>query len=382
MSNYRENKGLNQSALKALAKGVVNYKSFLKKQKTQNDKKSFFDLGDITEGLVMYGQSWYDSTYYTGGEYNKESKLYFVVKNLFQGVRNVMELKYIPETITAIEKQSILEACIEFEYYPNWKDETRIKKIQEKGTQIWNDLLNSIKIIDNKEVELTIITQSDYNKALDLVMLLKTHPYVNKWFSRTPNNIEIYYKQAIYFKYKGIDCKAELDMILIDHKHKLIYIGDLKTTGFDVHKFMWQAKKLNYLFQAAWYCLALNQYLIDTGLASKGYVLAPHTKTSSPFSFIVINTTHINRYPLTWICTENDLHIGKYGLERVNDHLLQNEKDNIIKGFTQAHNITSGFEEVFDLYKWHIDNNTNFEVDKRVKEQNGLMTLNLYNNDY
>ena len=95
---------------------------------------------------------------------------------------------------------------------------------------------------------------------------LRTNPVTKSFFDRETysklEDIDVYYQLPIYFEYRGIACKALLDMLFvfkdIDGKVLSVLLVDLKTmAGLTINFGITSFKSFRYDIQAAWYTEAL-----------------------------------------------------------------------------------------------------------------------------
>ena len=162
-----------------------------------------------------------------------------------------------------------------------------------------------------------LITTAEYNDALEIVSILKTHPYSKPIFINGYENIyqvkfEIEYKE---FKFRGI-----LDLITIDHETKKVYFTDLKTGKSPAIEFEDSFIKWRYYFQGGIYTLAFNEIMKQLNL--EGYTL-------ENFQFIYISKS--DKIPLLYIMTDkwikasfNGFRIGRYlykGIDQLVDDI-------------------------------------------------------------
>lgn len=69
------------------------------------------------------------------------------------------------------------------------------------------------------------------NKAVELI---KVNEYTAPYFFNTSIDKELIHQLPVYFEYRGVECKALLDGVVISHKDRTITPFDLKSTGKSV----------------------------------------------------------------------------------------------------------------------------------------------------
>lgn len=157
-----------------------------------------------------------------------------------------------------------------------------------------------------------IITTSDYNDALEIVSILKTHKYSKSIFINEYENI---YQMKFEIDYKGFTFRGIIDLITIDHTTKKVYFTDLKTGKNLSTEFEDSFIKWRYYFQGGIYTLAFNE--IAKILDLEGYTL-------ERFQFVYISKS--DKIPVIYKMTDkwikasfNGFNIGKYVYKGINE---------------------------------------------------------------
>ena len=205
-----------------------------------------------------------------------------------------------------------------------------------------------------------------------IVESLSTHPRTAFLFDRSTlnnhPNVDVYYQLPIYFIYKGLKCKALLDMVFAfkDDEGKVVRVKpvDLKTMFGATTDFLSSLKQWGYHIQAAWYTEALKHFLNPVGLTQGEYIL-------ENFQFVVESSSKQGE-PLLYTVSDDLLHLGKYGRPQliVFGHARGEGSD-----FTYniPHKEIRGFESLLDEYKYYMD--TEWKQDKLISESNGVLLL-------
>lgn len=196
-------------------------------------------------------------------------------------------------SINKIPNDAIIDALGKFNYAPNRKLETRINDIKVKCDEYFRLLaLSSNKII---------MTSDDLRQAAKCVTMLKTHPFT--WYYFNPSSeeklqgeYERVYQSKFKAEYQGIQVRCMFDLIIVDHKNKVIYPFDLKTSGHKEYKFVSSVKLWNYYIQASLYYYILRQCIAKDEYFSTFTIADP--------KFIVINRYRCK--PMVWIYNIND----------------------------------------------------------------------------
>lgn len=186
------------------------------------------------------------------------------------------------ETLEAISDDTILRICNECEYNFRLKDDTRIAKVRNEGSQYYN----TIKTIKGRK----IISSDVYSEALATVGALKTHPLIGKYLGISDGKTEFLYQLKFKTNLEGLEVKFMPDLLIVMHDSKTIIPIDLKTSSFPEYDFPKRYLENRYDIQARLYYKALNKVLSEDEYF-KNFKL-------STFKFIVVNKFSLN--PLTF----------------------------------------------------------------------------------
>lgn len=315
---YYDNKRISQSQLKLL---LFNPKLFLEEEQPELyfEEKRHFVIGGAVDTLLTQPETFNDK-YYVSSVEKKPSD---VVKSIIHQVYDSLS----KEDLENFEEYTveILQGCIDHDYCPTFKDETRIKKVLE-FKDYWNELIDS----EGK----TMLSLEESDVITKIVKNISESPLA-KYFkpNEAPNGVDIQLQLPILFEIDDIGCKALLDIVIFDHNNKTITPIDLKTMSGNIIDFPKSVKQRGYMIQAAWYTEALKQMCKNIAMAN--YKI-------ENFCFIVASTTE-DQPPVMFQCTDKLLEEGKHGREEV---VIEGIKFNRVKGYL----------DLIDDYKWYIDN--------------------------
>lgn len=297
MIDYQTISALNQSTLKQI---LVSPKLYVKAKERQLAKvesnEQHFIFGSLVDMMLTESKEDFDKKYAVIPDDTGVSE---TIAKIVKGVYDDMYEK----TPTALEDYpgEILQHCNYELYQSRWKDETRVNKIVEQGSKYFDIL----KKCGTK----TIITESEYAKAVNCVMALRsdkfTGPYCQKKSSE--DHIEIIDKHVVQFKYNGLEFKGEIDRVIIDHKNQTITPIDFKTTGKSVLNFENSFWHFRYDFQAAVYDLGLH---LDKSERLQKYYQNGYS--INRFLYIVVET-YLNNNPMVFEITKTVLEVGIKG---------------------------------------------------------------------
>lgn len=236
-------------------------------------------FGSCVDTLLTDGQEAFDERFFVADFPEIQDNVKKIVEVLF----DLYSDKY--EDLNLIPDKYIIPVTETYEYQKNWKPETRAKVIKEKGAEYYN-----LKYLAGTK---TIITSSLYTDITDCVSMLKTSE-ATKWYFQDDDpfddSIERLYQLKFKGEYEGINLRCMGDLIIVDHKNKIIYPCDLKTSYKEEYNFYKSFIDWRYNIQAQLYWYLIRQNM-DKDPYFKDFKLAH-------YRFIVIcNRT---REPLVW----------------------------------------------------------------------------------
>jgi len=219
---YREDGNLHYSTLATYERGGFDSIATLGEKK----ESAALAYGQLVDCLMTDGSEEFHNTYMVAEFPPLEPAYINVVKAIFAIYKDSYK------RIGAIPDSNIITITEQQEFYLRWKPETRAKVIKEKCEEYYNLLC----IAENK----TIIDTETYNDALNNVRALKESE-ATKWYFEEDNpfddSIERVYQGKMKATIEGIDYSCMFDEIIIDHKNKIIYPIDLKTSGHTEYNF-------------------------------------------------------------------------------------------------------------------------------------------------
>lgn len=294
--------------------------SLIRKSNVDNDG---IKLGSLVDDLLFNDKTYFENTYYIFDGEKPTATLGKLCDIILKNYNKIPDEK---EIINIIRKNN---------FWTRQKEDTLITNFH--TPYFWNYLKCKFESKDK-----IVITTEEYNTALELVDILKTHKYSKHILE---NDFENIYQLKFEIEYMKFKIKGIIDITSIDHKNKIVYLTDLKTGKGSSLDFIDSFIKWRYYMQAAIYSLAF--YEICEVLGLKNYTLAP-------FQFLYISKS--DKLPLLYKVTDKWMSASFKGFKL----------DNIIyKGINQL------LDEIYWCWK-----NKEFNIPKEVIENNGEVYIN------
>ena len=346
VNSYYEHPAISQSQLKLLLGPDPSIFNTIQEPDLYFEEKKHFLIGDgvdmqLTRPIEEFNQKFHIS--------NLQNKPSDTIKSIVNQVYDLVKEEVgslADKGLLRDHTSKIIDSCNDHNYQPNWKTETRVAKVVE-AWEYWEDL----KLAEGK----TVLSSEENDLISQIVMSIRTSPNTSKYF-QTSKDVEVLYQLAIYFPCQGVDCKALLDMVVIDHKEKTIQPIDFKTMGDQTIYFPKSLRQRRYDIQAAFYNEALKS-------KHSAYEILP-------FKFIVESTTNPGN-PLVFTCNQELLEIGKSGRSAyiLCDKSYVSDEYTVYMKFDKI----KGFHQLIEDYKWYMEKD--FETKREIVESQGEFQL-------
>jgi hypothetical protein len=332
MKDYYKNSSTSQSRLKTILTHPKIYKNYDLINKNSDDKKHIV-IGKLVDYLITSTSSEDISDKYRICQASVPTGQLLIFSNEYvkavnSGIENPKEHAFI-----ALEAQNGGPVRGGFQSIN--------ERFEESCSGYVSELLEQDKIL---------ITQQDFILAKKIAASLKNSPFINKWITPT-NKIEILFQLEIYWKLgkREHDLKSLLDFVIINHELKTVRVGDLKTTGDSVNKFVSSILRYRYDFQMAFYCAALKYYISENRPDIADYTF---------------------EYPIFIVESTDEKYIGTPLIYEIgNSWLTLGSEGGVYEGKKYK-----GFLEALDLLEYHITSNQ-WDYRKEDFENEGIIRL-------
>ncbi|HMT03534.1 MAG TPA: hypothetical protein PKD00_09575 [Burkholderiales bacterium] len=202
-----------------------------------------------------------------------------------------------------------------------------------------------------------LLTEDDAHKVKRIYTSLTTNKYTAHIFEKKEH--EIFVDHAIiYYTYKGVECKAEIDRLKFDLSNMTVTPYDFKTMGESTRMFATSVKKYRYDIQAASYTLAVD-CLITSHKLNNETAHSPNIDFDisgfriMPFTFVVETTDNerIGIAPMVYRCSSELLRAGMWGVYPDKKNSVNGPAPNIL---FKSYNLIPGFDALIDEYLFLI----------------------------
>lgn len=287
---YREDPALSYSTLAKYERSGFNGLETLF-DKVESPSLTF---GSAVDSIITGGEEEFNQRFFVADMPETPDSVVKIVKDLFA----VYGTSY--NNIESIPDSNVLVIVNNNNYQQNWKPETRVKVVKEKGSRYYELLfLSGTKTILSSEVA---------NNVYEAVRALKESE-ATKWYFEEDNpfddSIQRFYQLKFKATLNGIDYRCMADELIVDRKNKIVYPIDLKTSSHKEWDFYKSFIEWNYQIQARLYWRIIRN-IMDSDEEFKDYKLAD-------YKFIVVNKETLT--PLVWefesTTTLGDIKFGK-----------------------------------------------------------------------
>lgn len=299
----------------------------------EDDDKSFFRLGAAVDCLLTSPERFKDD---------------FIIVNVNRpyGLMG----KFVDKLPAGLTPASPIEDYVEAYNHANYKMSIDWVVSKFWGTDQIVDYYNSTVNIPKSII---VLSKDEAEKVQKVVELIAANVHTTEYFYNTDPNVELVHQVPIYFTHMGVECKALLDGVMINHVRKEIQPFDLKTTGMSVYSFPENFVRFGYYRQAAFYTQALlSKESPIVPLLEDGYKLLP-------FKFIVAETKPNSYHPaVIYNCTDNDIKVGLDG------------------GYYNGRRV-KGVNELLQNYLWHKEHDL-WDLPRELYVNNGEISLDVF----
>ena len=360
--NYNQTWGISQSSIKAwkFTSPLQWKKRYIDDNRDDDKDTESFTMGSLVDTLLFTPELLNDR-FYKGKEKLPSEAIAWIVREYFVTIieKNKqieennkslpIEEMCIPLDLTTPHENLLLkiadncpdkdkDGSIKYGWQNNWKAETRIKHIVEKGSEYFE----SIKAANGRK----IISEQQNLQAIEIRDILVKDENVRDYFIPSENNellfqLEIYSYYDFhdelstdYYNITNVPIKGALDIVRINHKEKTVQIIDFKTSQ-SAYNFIDSIKYYGYDQQLSYYNFLLERHLRDNNIY-KGYIF------KNPINIVIDFTDKI---PYIYEYTDEDMYYARYGTRELLTNIFTNFKIPI--------RVKQGWQNILDEICWH-----------------------------
>jgi hypothetical protein len=273
-------------------------------------------FGSCTDCLLTDGEKAFADNYFIADMPKITPSAEPIVKEIYAAFHNAYT------NINDIPDDSLMPILSQAGYKgnTNWGTKAKCDAIRKDGAQYYQTMFMA--------GDKTIVSQEMYNKVFACVRALKDSPATKGYFKENDpfDDMERFYQLKFKGSFGGVDYRCMADLIVVDHKNKIVYPCDLKTSSHREYDFPESFLQWRYDIQARlyWRLIKVNMdkddYFMDFKLAE--------------YRFIVVN--NIDRpTPLVWnfrqTMTSGEIQVGYKKLrdpEKIGEELSHYLKEN------------------------------------------------------
>lgn len=348
---YRELPSLNCSMIKLFDSDPVRFfEQFKMGKRKPESKTASLLIGDIVDfyildcrGIEEEFDNRFDEKFCLYEEPKGTAQVFQLADELFSITKKHVNDKGEITTSFATRFTEAFNKMQAAGKYSGKTEEKALEDFNKNGLTYFTFLMES----DGK----TVVDVSLLDRAKIVAKNLLEDPFTKDLWQEKDDE-EYFPKFAIEWTYttksgKEVECKSEVDILKIDHKKKMIFPKDLKTT-YDNEGFEYNYLKYRYDLQAGFYYCAVRDWANKEGM--EGYGIAP-------MEFIVGDTSYNNRRPVRYQTSPDDLFASLNGFS-INKHRYK------------------GVRELMEEIEW-AETTDNWNVSKTVYDNDGKIKLEL-----
>lgn len=249
-------------------------------------------FGSVVDSIITGGEEEFNSRFFVADIDDTPDSIRKIIDNI------LIDYKDICNDLDSIPQDRLLNYLDNAKYQLNWRPETRIKVLKEKGNNYYK--LNYVS--EGK----TLIDTQTYSDAISAVKALKESD-ATKWYFQadTPfDNTKRYYQLKFKHTLDGINYRCMADLIIVDYDTKVIIPCDLKTSSHYEWDFYKSFIDWKYDIQSRLYYRLIQESLSKDDYFKDFKLL--------DYRFIVVNRKTLT--PLVWECnftqSKGEIHLG------------------------------------------------------------------------
>lgn len=274
---YRKDPALSQSTLASYERKGFGCLDTL----FEHEESPSLTFGSAVDCWITDGEDAFNSRFFVSDIPKVKPSAEPVVKEVYEQFHNAYtNINDIPESelMPIISKHGYMSNT-------NWGVQAKCNSIRKEGERYYQTLF----IAGDK----TILPQEVYNKVFACVRALKDSPQTKNYFCDNDpfSDIERVYQQKFKGVLDGITYRGMADLLIVDHKNKVVKPCDLKTSSGREYDFPEHFIQWGYQIQARLYWRLIRQTM-DRDDYFKDFELLN-------FTFIVVNNID-NPVPLKW----------------------------------------------------------------------------------
>lgn len=348
--DYRSTFAVSQSAIKDFRfKSPRRWKDiWIDKQQDLDKNEESFIFGSLVDTLLFTPELMEKRFHVADVSKIPTGNIEKIVHGIYDNLVSftLTDLEGLPSNFEAsplkdVSKDEIIRWCDKYEWNNHWKEDTRVNKIIEKGSEYF-DLLSSA-------VGRKVITTETNMDAIGIVNILRKTENVKCYFTDCKDYRNIFqleiFETFVTEDDNNVPVKCAIDILHIDEKNKTLQICDFKTS-YSAHNFTQSIKQFGYCDQLSFYTSVLRKSLKnEIFMQNIGLNSSIDWKILEPINIVIDEN---EKLPYIYEYDWKDIDLARDGNSTYLYSLYQ----------TNDHNgrIKKGWNELLGEIAWHIRN--------------------------
>ena len=282
INNYFEYPAFSQSILKTLEFGPEALKAPIEtlEKKLYYKEHEHFIIGSGSDCQLTQGLTAFKLQYYLPDLASKPSDaIVSIIKELFDTCKLEGEL---PSSLTEFSDSAIMAVVDSQGFAANskWTRETKIGKVL-TGDAYYKALIEA--------GDRQVISEEE-NSVIDAIVTSFINNRRTAHYFQNKKGIEIIKQLPIYFEYRGHQCKALPDLLIIDHDNETFRVLDINTMAGKTLGFPKSMRLRRYDIQVAFYTLAARTLFKHYNALPPQFLVESNTVPGQPLVYELNNT--------------------------------------------------------------------------------------------
>ena len=258
---YYQDSRINNTAIKSYIKdGIIGLKTVLDSKLEYEVTSDALQRGSAVDIFLTSGKEAFDNAYYVADLPNISDKPKLIIEQLLDTIVVDPARKATFEGVIDVA----FSIAKEFGYRGNIKNDITYKDWLIRDCKPYYDA----RIAAGTRTVISVEDKMFIDKTI--LKFQTAFPYI---FNNVNPDIDVYFQLPVYGTLENVECKALLDIVVVNKNRKAVYIFDLKTTDRLI-QFIYVFNKLLYNVQATVYTKLAKQLFKDYTVHNLAFIAA------------------------------------------------------------------------------------------------------------